>query len=83
MYPYREVLRQVGYSHTSGCDRKGRYPMHFLLVGNINYITEEFANHLAHSRAVYANRKVLVTAQGILPLNFGDTSVLLSKGGEA
>lgn len=79
LFPYRQVITQLGYS-TKGSisNRKNRYSQHFITFGGINYITEDYANHLAHQRAVTINRNVLKAQQGILPLNFGDTTNLLN-----
>lgn len=76
LYNYKEVLVRAGYSPNVNSARKRNYAMHFILFDNRSYITEDYANHLVHSRAVYANRKVLQAAQHVLPLDFGDNSVL-------
>lgn len=78
MYPYREVLRRLGYS-PNGSSRKNRYWMHFIKEGTVNYITQEFAIHLYHSKRVYDNRKVMINSQPVLPFGFGDTSLLKSS----
>ena len=85
LYPYREVVKRLGYNpRTSPNSRKKVYGQHFIKVGEILYITEEFAEHLAHSRAVYCNRVRMKAAQPLLPLNFGEPSGLMNqKGGAA
>lgn len=81
MYPYREIIRRCGYStKSSSSQRKARYWNHFVLDGTLLYITEEFATHLYHSRQVSNNRATMLATQPVLPLNFGDVS-LLNKGG--
>ena len=82
LLPYKEVLKACGYStRCSSAGRRYRYPQHFMLVGNLLYITHEFASHLHHSRQVYCNRSALLAMQPVLPLNFGDAAQLNTKGG--
>ncbi|MCX8018919.1 MAG: antA/AntB antirepressor family protein [Chitinophagaceae bacterium] len=77
LYPYREVPRRCGYSaKSSGSHRKARYWMHFVLYDNLLYITKEFALHLYHQMQLMQNRKALPAAQPVLPLQFGDNSLL-------
>ena len=82
LWPYREVIKRIGYSPRSGAaSRKRSYGQHFMKVGETLYITEEFAQHLAHSRAVYVNRERMKNAQPLLPFNFGDATGLLGQKG--
>ncbi|MEQ8547618.1 MAG: antA/AntB antirepressor family protein [Cyclobacteriaceae bacterium] len=77
MLPYQEVLRACGYStRSSSSGRKARYWMHFVKEGAILWITEDFARHLYHQKQVIANRTNLQNMQAVLPMNFGDTSLL-------
>jgi phage anti-repressor protein len=76
MYPYREVLVRCGYSPNANGNRKARYWMHFVKDGLINYVTQDFALHLHHSRQVWLNRKTMLAASPVLPMGFGDASQL-------
>jgi hypothetical protein len=49
------------------------------MEGRVNYITEEFATHLLHSRQVYNNRKVMQASKPVVPSLFGDNSYLLNS----
>src|SRR5690606_16186048 len=83
MLPYREVLARCGYStKSSSSDRKNRYWMHFIKENNLLYITEEFAQHLYYQEMVFNNRTSMQSRQAVIPMNFGDTSMLL-KGGRS
>jgi phage anti-repressor protein len=78
MYPYVELLERAGYKRTNNyAGRKARYWMHFVKDGKLNYITEEFALHLYHSRRVLDSRKVMLAAQPVIPSRLGDSSFLL------
>jgi phage anti-repressor protein len=79
MYPYKQILQRIGYSTNANGQRKAKYWMHFVLDGTVNYITEEFATHLLHSRQVYNNRKVMQAAKPVIPTLFGDSSFLLTS----
>lgn len=83
LYPYRELLGRIGYNNTSGgaSQRVKSYPGHFVKMGNLQYISEEFAQHLYHQKQVYNNRVVMRQMQPVLPFNFGDTSVFTAKRG--
>lgn len=82
LFPFREVCRRLGYSdRASAASRKKNYGQHFMKVGEVLYITEEYAHHMAHSRACYVNRERLKQAQPVLPFNFGDPSGLLGQEG--
>lgn len=74
MYPYRELLQKLGYNYTSGgCSgRVARYPGHFVKMGKIQLITEEFALQLHHQKLVTNNRITLKQMQPVLALNFGE-----------
>lgn len=72
LYNYKSILERAGYSLKTGGSRRARYPQHFVLVGKELFITEAFALHLHHQRQVLNNRLVLLQAQPVLPLNFGD-----------
>lgn len=76
LYPYRDILERCGYSRNSNGGRTLRYPQHFVKMGNILYITEEFATHLHHQRSVYINRAVMQASQPVLALDFGTTPLL-------
>lgn len=77
LFPYVEILRRCGYStRSSSSHRRARYWMHFVKEGNLLYITREFAMHLHHSRAVINNRRIMANSQPVLPLGFGDVSLL-------
>lgn len=76
MYPYKAILERIGYSKNANGSRKARYWMHFVLDGSINYITQEFALHLYHSRQVYTNRKVMVSSKPVIPSLFGDNTFI-------
>ena len=78
MYGYCDVLERCGYSRRSYGDRRLRYWMHFVKEGKVNYISEEYALHLYHSKQVFNNRKTMLATQPVLPLNFG-TSTLLNN----
>ena len=81
MYPYMEVRTRAGYSPKgSSAGHRHRYWMHFIKEGSVLYCTEEFALHLYHQRQVINNRHTLAATQPVLPLNFGDVS-LLNQGG--
>jgi hypothetical protein len=81
LYPYAQVLKKVGYANNSGTTgRRLHYGQHFVKVGDILYVTAEYAQHMAHSRAVYVNRAKMKAAQPLLPLNFGDTTNLAQHG---
>jgi phage anti-repressor protein len=81
LYPYREILGRLGYSKKAGLSGKlRRYGQHFVLFGNIYYVTEEYARHMAASKAVYDNRKVVANMQPALPIDFGSTENLLGHG---
>lgn len=82
MYPYQAVRKNLGYSaKSSSANHKRNYGQHFLKMGEILYVSEEFASHLAHSRACYLNREKMKHAQPVLPLNFGDPTGLLGQEG--
>lgn len=74
LYPYRELLGKIGYNNTSGgCGaRVHKYPGHFVKMGAIWHITEEFALHLHHQKQVFNNRVTLKAMQPVLALNFGE-----------
>jgi len=74
MYPYRELLQKLGYNYTSGgCSgRVSRYPGHFVKMGKLQLITEEFALQLHHQKQVANNRITLKQMQPVLALNFGE-----------
>jgi phage anti-repressor protein len=76
MYPYREVLVRCGYSPNANGNRKTKYWMHFVKDGTVNYVSEEFALHIHHSKQVYNNRKVMLATPPILPLHFYNTNQL-------
>lgn len=77
LYPFRQVLEKLGYSKNASNQKKHRYPQHFLKMGEVNYITEEFARHLAAQRAVFDNRKVIKAMAPVLAIDFGNPSKLL------
>jgi anti-repressor protein len=79
MYPYKEVLSRCGYSINSSSHRRHKYWMHFVKEGSKLFITQDFALHLFKQKQVVNNRAALQAMQPVLPLNFGDTSLL--KGG--
>ena len=73
LFPYKEMLNRIGYStKSSTSDRRSRYPGHFVEIGNLLYITEEFTLHLYHRKQVVANRVVIKSMQPVLALNFGE-----------
>jgi phage anti-repressor protein len=76
MYPYREVLVRCGYSPNANGNRKAKYWMHFVKDGTINYVSEEFAQHIHHSRQVYNNRATMLASTPILPLHFYNANQL-------
>jgi phage anti-repressor protein len=81
LFPFREILGRLGYSKKAGVGGKlARYGQHFVLFGKVYYITEEYARHLAASKAVYDNRKVVASMQPALPIDFGSTENLLGHG---
>lgn len=81
MLPYQRVLEVCGYStRSSSATRRANYWMHFIKEGSKLLITREFAEHLYWQKHVMRNRQVLKAQQAVLPLNFGDSSMLL-KGG--
>ncbi len=74
MYAYKQVRERAGYStRGSSANHKNRYPNHFVLMGTVLYVTQEFANHLYHQRQVFNNRAVLKAMQPVLPFNFGES----------
>ena len=78
LWPYQDVLRKIGFSNkASSSNRKKNYGQHFLKVGQILYITDQFAKHLAHSRCVYVNRIKMKETQPLLPFNFGESNQLM------
>lgn len=82
LYPYKEYLAKIGMNTHSGAmsTRVLRYQQHFVKFGKLLYITEEFASHLYHQRAVYLNRTTMKNSQPVLPLDFGQQDLFL-KGG--
>lgn len=77
LYPYKEILSRFGYSlKASSAGRRHRYPGHFVLQGNVLYVTYEFALHMYHQKRVVNNRVALKEMQPVLPLDFGDTAQL-------
>lgn len=80
LYPYREVLTACGYKPNNNGGRAQRYPQHFVKFGRVLYVTQEFAQHLYHQKAVANNRVVMRNSQPVLPLDFGQTALPL-KGG--
>ncbi len=73
LLPYRESRVRCGYSLKGSCSHhRSRYPQHFVLMGNILYITEEFATHMYRSKQVVNNRTALKEMQPVLALNFGE-----------
>lgn len=80
LYPYKEILSRFGYSlKASSGGRRHRYPGHFVLQGNVLYVTYEFALHMYHQKRVVNNRQALKEMQPVLPFDFGDPAQL--KGG--
>jgi phage anti-repressor protein len=77
LYPLTEVRTALGISYSMNQAIRQKYQQHFVLFNNKKYCTEDYANHIAHQRAVSINRKVLQAQQGVLPLNFGDNTNLL------
>lgn len=77
LYPLTEVRTALGITYAINQAIRQKYQQHFVLFNNKKYCTENYANHMAHQRAVSINRKVLEAQQGILPLNFGDNTNLL------
>jgi len=77
LYPLTEVRTALGITYAINQAIRQKYQQHFVLFNNKKYCTEDYANHMAHQRAVSINRKVLQAQQGVLPLNFGDNSNLL------
>ncbi len=79
---YKAFLINAGMNAKSGSvsDRIVRYPQHFVKMGNLTFVTEEFAMHLYHQRAVYNNRQVMKNSQPVLALDFGQTD-MFEKGG--
>lgn len=83
LYPVKEIRERCGYTtKTSTYHYRSRYASHFLIHGDVLYCTKEFATHLHHQRQVSANRRALKQMQPVLPMNFGNMS-LLQKGGVA
>jgi phage anti-repressor protein len=79
MYQYTEVLERCGYNRRNNyAGRKQRYWMHFVMEGKLNFITEEFAMHLYHSRRVLENRKTMLASKPVITTLFGDNSFLLN-----
>jgi hypothetical protein len=60
---------------------RNRYWMHFVKENNLLYITQEFAFHLYYQKRLINNREALKAQQAVIPMNFGDSSMLL-KGGD-
>jgi phage anti-repressor protein len=81
VYHYVTILERCGYSVNAGCahSRVHKYPAHFVRMGHPYYVTEEFALHLWHQRAVLNNRVALKQSQPVLPFDFG--SSIQTKGG--
>ena len=74
MYAYKQVRERAGYStRGSSATHKLRYPNHFVLMGTVLYVTQEFAHHLYHQRQVFNNRAALKAMQPVLPFNFGES----------
>lgn len=77
MLPYKQVLAICGYStRSSSSNRRNRYWMHFIKEDNLLWITTEFAEHLYWQKHVMQNRQVLRHQNPVLPMNFGDGSLL-------
>ena len=82
MLPYKEVRRRCGYSTKgSTAGHRNRYWMHFVKEDNLLYVTQEFAFHLYYQKRLINNREALKAQQAVIPMNFGDASMLL-KGGD-
>lgn len=82
MLPYREVRVRCGYSRkSSSMSHRNRYWMHFVKENNLLYVTQEFAFHLYYQKRLINNREALKAQQAVIPMNFGDSSMLL-KGGD-
>lgn len=82
LYSYRAFLTKVGMSVQGGSVslRVAKYPQHFVKFNNLLYITEEFALHLYHQKAVTINRTAIKNSPPVLPLGFGQQDLFL-KGG--
>lgn len=72
LWPYKEVASRIGLSMSCGTlyGRIQRMPQHFVKMGERQYITEEFARHLAAQKAVADNRKVIKEMSPVLALDF-------------
>jgi|GEM_PF-381365 len=72
LWPYSEVLDRLGYNKKSGSrsNRVKKNPNHFVKLGERQYITEEFARHLAAQKAVLDNRKTIKAMPAVLMLDF-------------
>lgn len=84
LFAYKAFLLKIGLSNNAGSasTRVAKYPQHFVKFNNLLYITEEFAIHLHHQRQLTLNRTVLKNTQPVIPLDFGQTSLFLPKGGQ-
>ena len=81
MLPYTDVRRRCGYSvKSSSANHRARYWNHFIKENNLLFVTEDFAYHLYYQKRLLNNREALKSQQAVIPMNFGDTSLLM-KGG--
>lgn len=72
MYPFKQFLRQVGFSEkSSGFHYRSAYPNHFIVMGKVSYLTEELATQIFHSRRLAAARRANKQMQPVIPFNFG------------
>lgn len=73
LFPFREMLRRLGYyAKSSASNWTKRNPNHFVKLGDRLLVTEEYARHMAASKAVYDNRKVIKEMQPVLALDFSN-----------
>jgi len=79
LYPYREVLERCGYPVNSNSDRRRRFWGQFVKEGNLLYCTDLIAAMLYANRQAINRRQEALQAQPVLPLGFGDDS-MLAKG---
>jgi anti-repressor protein len=77
LWAWKDVKVRLGYAKTTqGTGYMYRYPNHFVTVGDLTYISDEMARHLAAYRAVQENRKVVKNMAPVLLLDFNQNRAI-------
>lgn len=81
LYPFAGVAKALGYSSGGSLYyRRKTYPNHFLRLDKVWHCTEEMANIMALARQVEVQRAKVREMQPVIPLDFGDTQLLMEGG---